>query len=115
MECPHKIKALSPNFHPGGTAYRCELLEPADRCDLQPKRKDIEIYRWINSGGSAIDVAHECVKKTCPLIVIADIGNYYRSWVGPCPQCHISNKRCGPGSVACRDCGLIYELVESIL
>ena len=31
---------------------------------------------------------------------------------GPCPECGTANHRIGYGRVACRECGLIYELVE---
>jgi hypothetical protein len=53
--------------HPGGTAFRIEVVSPATRCMLKTPEhwpKNATALRWIRSGGSAM-VLGVC-DRNCP-------------------------------------------------
>ena len=110
--CDHRIEVQDLGYHPGGTALRVEVYPALPRCKLKPKRKDIDVCRWILSGGSPIDVCHPCSAK-CPLKVPADIGRYFTSFTGPCPVCRRIGKLSAPGNVKCKECGTEFELIDN--
>lgn len=68
--CKYLLTVEKPNFHPGGTCLRGESMTPLDRCSLKPKKDNfgriMNVWRWINSGGDPIGVAHPC-SGNCPL------------------------------------------------
>ena len=113
--CPNLLKVDKANFHPGGTCLRGEATTPSDRCALKPKKDNFgrkyDTVRWVMSGGSPMTVAHPC-SGNCPLKVKADVGGYGSSFTGPCPCCRRMGRLSVPGEIKCKECGLIFELID---
>src|SRR5690606_35574574 len=99
-------------------ALRVEAITPGPVCVLRPKvdqsGRRYEVRRWVGSGGDPAAAAMPCVgwnSRLCPCRVIADDSPMSGFKRGPCPVCRTMNRRDGYGTVACRDCGLLFALV----
>lgn len=110
--CEFLLVPEKANFHPGGTALRGEAMTPGDRCALKPKKDNFgrrhDVWRWINSGGSPLTVAHHC-SGNCPLKVTGS--EYGPLIIGTCPVCKRGTIRETTEIKACLDCGTRFELV----
>jgi hypothetical protein len=116
-DCKYRHTPESSNFHPGGTCFRVETMTPSALCVIRrtetAKARNIDPLRWLGSGGSLVGICEPCSMMGCPRRrVEAEYGIMNDGKSGPCPECGKINRREGYGRVACRECGLIYELVE---
>jgi hypothetical protein len=110
--CTHKLTPGKMDLQ--RNALRVEMMTPQDRCALKPKKDNAgrrhDVWRWVNSGGDPITVAHPC-SGNCPLRVLGEVGGYGSAWTAPCPICSTVNRLSTPGMVKCRDCKTEYEIL----
>jgi hypothetical protein len=117
-ECTHLLK---PHDLPlQSNALRVEIMPPAQRCSMLPKTDGFDrlfdVGRWVLSGGDPVTAAHPCVGSNnpdCPRNVAAEEAVMNDGKSGPCPICRTLNRRIGYGPVACRDCGYMFNLIQS--
>jgi hypothetical protein len=87
-------------------------MTPSDRCALKPKKDNFgrrhDVWRWVNSGGSPLTVAHPC-SGNCPLKVPGS--EYGPLIIGTCPLCGRGTIRETTEQKACLDCGTRFRLV----
>lgn len=116
MDCVHQWRAEWTAYHPGGTALRLDVSEPAPRCMLlltsTARQRNISPARWWGSGGSLLTICEPCSRAMCPLDVEAEGGLMSNDKRGPCPVCRRFNRREGYGEVECKECKLLYRLIK---